>query len=346
VKPRRPAARVVLGGLAVALAAVGLTGCRTDPNVAAYVGGEAISVRQLDDAVATRASTPEMGSYVAAHRDTYPRQVLGLLVTQQVYADAEQHFGVQVGDDAVRTELDQRLSGRDADQQYASAAAQGFSRQDVFETIRQQLVLLEIAHAQKLDDALSDASLRAAYQQQLPSLTQKQLGTIQTADQPTADAVVAQLDADPGAYGTVAAAHPGDYTTPSLQAVPAGQLPAQLADGVNRAAPNSAFSIAGPAGGVVVVFVGPTTTTSFEEARPQLAAAASSTVETAAQKVVDSYRSSLSVEVNPRYGVLGTNGQLGDPSGGAVQLLGDAAPSGAAAGTGTDPATPSGSAGG
>ena len=191
-----------------------------------------ISVRQLDDAVAAREAEPQMASYVAAHRDTYPRQVLGLLVTQQVYDAAEQHFGVQVSDEAVRAELDQRLSGSDADQQYASAAAQGYSRQDVFEVIRQQLVRREIAHVQKLDDALSESSLRGGLQQQLPSLTQKQLGSIDVPDQATADAVIAELDANPGAYAAVAAAHPGENTTPSLQAVSVAQLPAQLQQAV------------------------------------------------------------------------------------------------------------------
>lgn len=341
---RRPAARVVLGGLAVALAVGGLAGCRTDPNVAAYVGDDAISVRQLDDAVAARERDPGMASYVAAHADTYPRQVLGLLVTQQVYADAEQHFGVQVGDVAVRAELDQRLAGSDPAQQYASAAAQGFSRQDVVEIIRQQLVRRQIAHRKGLDGALSESSLQAAYQQQLPSLTKKQLGLVDVPDQATAAAVVGQLDADPASYAAVAAAHAGGNTLPALQAVSTDQLPAQLKQPVSGAAPNTAITVPGPTGTPVVLFVGPTVTPSFEQARPQLEAAASSTVDAAAQKVVDAYRSSLSTTVNPRYGVLGSDGQLSNPSGGAVQLLGDAAPAGAAAAT--EPASPSGTAGG
>jgi peptidyl-prolyl cis-trans isomerase SurA len=268
-----------------------------------------------------------MASYVAGHRDTYPRQVLGLLVTQQVYDDAEQHFGVQVPDDAVRTELDQRLAGSDAAEQYAAAAAQGFSRKDVFEVIRQQLVRRQIAHAQQLDGPLSDAALRAAYQKRLSEFTQKQLGTVQTPDQATADAVIAQLAADPAGFAAVAAAHPGDYTTPALQAVPAGQVPDQLKQGVAAAAPNTGFSLAGPTGGVVVVFVGPTVTTPFEQARAQLESEASTGVDTAAQQVVDTYRSGLSVTVNPRYGVLGADGQLSAPTGGAVRLL-DAGTSG------------------
>jgi peptidyl-prolyl cis-trans isomerase SurA len=341
VKHRRPV-RAVLGGLAVALAVAGLAGCRTDPNVAAYIGGDSISVHQLDDAVAARQADPAMASYVAAHRDTYPRQVLGLLVTEQVYADAERHFGVQVGDDAVRTELDSRLAGSDAAQQYAAAAGQGFSRQDVFEVVRQQLVRRQIAHVQGLDGALSESALRAAYDKQLATFTQKQLGTVQTPDQATADAVVAQLDANPAGYDAVAAAHPGDYTTPSLQAVPAAQVPAQLQQGVAAAAPNTAFSIAAPGGGgVVVVFVGPTVTTSFEDARAQLESDASTSVDDAAQKAVTAYRTTLSVTVNPRYGVLDANGQLGDPSGGVVRLLDTSAPSSAAAS-----AAPSGAAGG
>jgi SurA N-terminal domain len=335
VKRRRSAARVVLGGLALALAAVGLAGCRTDPDVAAYIGGDTISVRQLDDAVAAREADPAVASYAAAHRDTYPRQVLGLLVTEQVYRDAAQHFGVQVGDDAVRTELDQRLAGSDSAQQYASVAAQGYSRQDVFEVIRQQLVRRQIAHVQHLDGALSDSALQAAYQQQLAQFTQKQLGTVQTPDQATADAVVAQLDADPAGYAAVAAQHPGDYTTPSLQAVPAAQVPEQLQPGVAAAAPNTAFSIPGPAGGVVVVFVGPTVTTSFEDARAQLESDASTAVDTAAQQVVAKYRSGLSLTVNPRYGVLGADGQLGDPTGGVVTLLGGGTSTGGTAAGGT-----------
>jgi peptidyl-prolyl cis-trans isomerase SurA len=269
-----------------------------------------------------------MASYVAAHRDTYPRQVLGLLVDQQVYADAQQHFGVQVDDGAVRTELAQRLAGSDEAQQYASAAGQGYSRQDVFELVRQQLVRRQIAHQQHLDGALSDSALRAAYQQQIANFTQKQLGTVQTPDQPTADAVIKQLDGNPGAFPAVAAAHAGDYTTPQLQAVPGSQVPGQLQQGVAAAAPNTAFSVAGPAGGVVVVFVGPTVTTPFEDAKAQLQSDASSSVDSAAQQVVDKYRAGLGLTVNPRYGVLGSDGQLGDPTGGAVKLLDSGAPAG------------------
>jgi hypothetical protein len=342
----RAPARILVGTAIAALSLAGLAGCRTDPNVAAYVGGDAISVRQLDDAVAAREADPQMASYVAAHRDTYPRQVLGMLVTTQVYDDAEQHFGVQVGDDAVRTELDQRLSGSDAAQQYAAAAAQGYSRQDVFEVIREQLVRRQIAHVRNLDAALSESSLRAAYQQQQASLTQKQLGIIDVPDQATADAVIAQLDANPGSYGAVAAAHPGADTLAALQAVSVAQLPAQLQQPVAGAAPNTALAVPGPTGGPVVIFVGPTVTTSFEDARAQLESAASATVDTAAQKVVDDYRKGLSLTVNPRYGVLGADGQLADPTGGAVSLLDSPAPASGAAPAGTGAGTPTGTAGG
>jgi peptidyl-prolyl cis-trans isomerase SurA len=253
---------------------------------------------------------------------------------------------VHVADDAVRSELDQRLSGSDSDQQYAAAAAQGFSRQDVFEVIRQQLVRRQIAHVQKLDAALSESSLRAAYAQQQASPTQKQLGLIDVPDQATATAVVAQLDADPASYGAVAAAHPGADTLAALQAVSLAQLPAQLQQPVSDAKPNTALAVPGPTGAPVVVFVGPTVTTSFEEARPQLESAASATVDTAAQKVVDDYRKGLSLTVNPRYGVLGADGQLADPTGGAVALLDSPAPATGAAPAGTGAATPTGTAGG
>jgi peptidyl-prolyl cis-trans isomerase SurA len=279
-----------------------------------------------------------MAAYVKAHQGTYPRQVLGLLLTERVYDAAEEHFGAQVGDDAVRRELDKRLAGSDADQQYAAAAQQGYSRRDVFEVIREQLVRMEIAQRRGLAGPLSEASLQQAYQKEQAQLTQRQLGTIQVPDQATADAVIAQLDGNPGSYPQVAAQHAGDYTTPALQAVTADQIPSQLQQGVAAAAPNTAFSVPGPAGGVVVVFVGPTTTQSFEQVRPQLEAAAQQTVDTSAQKVVSDYRKTLKVTVNPRYGVLGQDGTLSDPTGGAVTLLG----TGSGTGSATASASPAG----
>jgi hypothetical protein len=61
---------------------------------------------------------------------------------------------------------------------------------------------------------------------------------------------------------------------------------------------------------------------------------------------VDDYRKGLSLTVNPRYGVLGADGQLGDPTGGAVSLLDSPAPASGAAPAGTGAGTPTGTAGG
>ena len=51
---RRPIVSLLVLGLAV----VGLAGCRTSPDVAAYVGDDRVGVTELQDAVAERLAAP------------------------------------------------------------------------------------------------------------------------------------------------------------------------------------------------------------------------------------------------------------------------------------------------
>ena len=99
--------------------------------------------------------------------------------------------------------------------------------------------------------------------------------------------------------------------------------PAILAEGIQSAAPNTAFATPVPeAGGVVVTFVGGVVYPTFEEVRPQLENEASEGVENAANERIDQVREDLEVTVNPRYGVL-EDGRLVAGDGGVVDILGD-----------------------
>lgn len=319
---RRTTLRAVLALVAATLAVAGLSGCRTDPTTAAYVGNQTIGVRQLNDAVAQRkAADPAVAKYADANSAAFTRQVLGLLVDQRVYAAASDRYGVQVSDDQVRSRINTLLASSDADQQYATAAAQGYGRADVFELVRQQLTRIAIARQASSTDPLSAAALRARYQRELSSLAQKPIGLITVADQPTADGILGQLTADPHSYPTLAAQHPGQNTLPALQALDTSQLPTQIASGIDSAAPNTGFTVPLQGVGVVVVFVGTTVVPTFDQERATLEQQAESELDKTGATLVDKVEKDLKITINPRYGVL-QNGSIAPASGGVVHILG------------------------
>src|SRR4051812_36817055 len=141
---KRRAARLLVTGFLMAVTVSGLSGCRTAPNVAAYVGDTTVTVGELDAAVDKRLSNADIAAYADGQEDDYTRTVLTRLVNQEVFAVAAERYDVQVTDDDVRARITAAVGGADLDEEYAKAAAQGFSRQDVFESVRQQEIALGI----------------------------------------------------------------------------------------------------------------------------------------------------------------------------------------------------------
>lgn len=330
---RRPALRALLAGLAVLAVGSGLAGCRTSPTVAAYVGGDTISVDSLDAAVAAREdSSATLAAYAGQHRDTYPRTVLGLLVTERLYQAIADRYGISVGDQAVRDRITALLQGSDPNQAFDQLAQQGLSRTDVFENVRQQLIRQAVARRSGPTDPLSDASLQAAFEKQKSQYTAKSYGYIDLPDQATAAAVLAQLTAAPASYPAIAAQHPGQLTLPTVSAHLATDTPAVLQPGIDAAAPNTGFTVQGPSGDVVVCFVGGPVT--FQDARPALEQAAVSAADAAVKQQVADVRKTLHVTVNPRYGTLKSDGTLTGTTGGVVDILGSSpAPASASGGS-------------
>ncbi|MBW8765107.1 MAG: peptidyl-prolyl cis-trans isomerase, partial [Geodermatophilales bacterium] len=290
-------------------------------TVAAYVGNEQITTAELDSAVANRLDDPDVAAFAAANKDQFTRRVLSLLVQEQVYAAAAKRYGINVDDAAVRDRIDELLGGQDPESAYTDLAKQGIGRTDVFENVRQQLVRQQIAVAEGKAAGVTDAALQALYDKNRDSLARLSFGYITVPDQATADAVLAQLSADPAAYPAVAARYPGQYTLPTLESRTPDQVPGPLAQGIAAAAPNTGFTLAVPeTGGVVVTFVAGTVYPTFEEARPDLVKQAADEADQAGAKLVDGVRKDLDVTVNPRFGVL-KDGNLVPADGGVVDIL-------------------------
>jgi len=335
---KRRVPRVLATGLLLVLTVAGLSGCHTSPNVAAYVGQSQITVAELESAVDQRMADPDIAAYAKGHEDEFTRRVLTLLVTEQVYADAAEKYGVQVGNGAVRARITQLLGNDDPAQVYRQLAKQGIGREDVFENVRQQLLRQQIAKAQGKAAALDVAALRARYNEVRESLKQISFGYITVPDDATAATVVEQLTADPASYAAVAAAHPDQNTLTALQSRTADKLPGVLAQGITAAKPNTAFSTPVPEiGGVVVTFVAGPVYPSFDEVRPDLEKEAGDTVDKAGAALVDDVRKELGVRVNPRFGTI-ESGKLVAGSGGVVDILeNDAAKAAAASSAGPTP---------
>jgi hypothetical protein len=326
----RVSCRRVLAVLIVGAAAVGgLAGCRTSPTVAVYVGDAQVTVAELDGAVAERLTDPAIAGYAAADESGFARQVLGLQVGEEVYAAAARRYDVEVSDADVQVRIDELLGGNDPAAVYAQVAEQqGASAEDVVENVRQQLIRQRIAVAAAKAD-LSDAGLQARYAESAARLAQVELGVITVPDQNTADAVLAQLTADPAVYPVLAAQHAGGNTLPAFRSFSGGELPDVLADAVAATSAGQGFTQAIPeAGGVVVGFVRTVTVPGFDDVRTQLAEQAATEADEAGAALVTAVRDDLDVVLNPRYGVL-DEGRVVAGDGGVVRLLAGAGPTGA-----------------
>jgi peptidyl-prolyl cis-trans isomerase SurA len=324
--------------LAIGLAGVAvLAGCRTSPNVAAYVGDVEVTVADLQAAVDERLADPDIAAFVGADEAGYARQVLTLEVTEEVYDAAARRYDVEVSDADVRDRIERLLAGATQDDVFRQLAQQqGVSAADVEENVRQQLMRVELASAAGKAD-LSEAALQQRYEQSRDQLTQIQLGIITVPDQATADAVLAQLAADPAAYPAVAAQYPGSNTLPEVQGFASADLPDVLAESIAATPAGQGFTQAlAEVGGVVVGFVTGSVTPTFAETRDQLAQQAGSEADAAGAALIGEVQADVDVDVNPRYGVL-QEGQVVPADGGVVQLLEDAAAdagAGAAGGSG------------
>jgi len=223
-----------------------------------------------------------------------------------------------VSDDEVRTRIEQLLGGDDPEAVYGQLATQGVSRADVYQNVRQQLVRQEIAISEGQAEGLSEQALRAAYQQMVADTSTVRFGYITVPDEATANAVLAQLTAEPDRYAEIAGQYAGQYTLATAEERSPDQLPPPLVDQAVAARPGTGFIVpVAEIGGVVVGFVAPDPT--FEEARPDLELQAADQAAEAGGALVEEVRDDLEVTYNPRIGEF-KDGQL-VPSGDDVAEL-------------------------
>jgi peptidyl-prolyl cis-trans isomerase SurA len=311
-----------------------------------------VTVDELDEAVAAHRADPDI---TAGEGADYSRVILTELVREEVFSSAAEHFGVDPDPGGVEDLLAALLNGSDPEEYFTQAAAQGYSRDDALERVRQVALLQDIAVAEGEAEEPTEESLRAAYDDRLAQ--QRDLGYVNVPDQAAADAAVAALQADPASYAAVAGQYPGQATLAAPQTVALNgltdQLPPDLAAQVAAVPPGTVFAtqVEGLDGFLVVVVAAPTAAP-FEDVRPQLEAAATNDAATAGSAILSDYEAGLDIDVNPRYGSFDEGGVVA-ADGGVVELLDPEPDTGSDTGSGTgapdsrdpdsvDPATGSG----
>jgi peptidyl-prolyl cis-trans isomerase SurA len=310
-QPRGVQIRRLTAATAAGLALAGLAACRTAPNVAAYVGDSQVTVAELEAAVEERLEDPAVAEAHSADPEAYERTVLTQLVENEVHAVAAERYGVEVSDAQVNDRIEVLLGGEDPEEVFAGLASQGVSREDVFDSVWQQMIRLEIAEEEGLADALSEEALRERFEGSRSPSTEIEFGYMTVPDERAADQVVAALEADPDRYGELAERFAGSFTLPEPVTRPLGEIPAPLAEQAAEAEEGTAYAVpVEETGGIVVVLV--TDVPSFDDERAQLEQEAGGEVEAAVRPVVDDVREELDIQVNPQYGEL-EDGQVEQP---------------------------------
>ncbi len=302
----------------------GLAGCRTEPSVAAYVGDLVITTDQLAEAIDERMADENIAAVVEPGDADYQRAVLSQLVQQAVYRILSDNYDISITDRDVDVKLEELLADAQSPEAvYAQLAAeQQLSEIDIRENVRQAMVREEIAAVEGLDGAIQTAALRERYEEVKDQLSVIELGFITVPDQPTADATLAALLADPASYPQQAATYANPYTQPTLVSSPLAEIPAELVPSVLQTGVGQGFTVAIPrTGGIVVGYVASLDVPPFVDVEDDLRAEASGGVDAAVGDLVTAFVSELDIDINPRYGSFDQGQVVPATDGGVVRIL-------------------------
>lgn len=323
---RHHLARRTVAAAAVTAALLVLPACRTSPGVAAYIGDQTITTTALDEAVQTGLDDAAIADVYADRVGEYRQVVLQELIASEVYDAAAERYGAEVTDADVSARLAELLApAGDPEAFYAQQAAEGRTEADVREQVRRFILGEEIAQEAGLDAGTSESALRELYDATREQYAQFEVGLVTVADQAVADAVLAQLTADPASYAEVAAGYPNQNTLPAPQTATAEQLAGIVEDPSSLAAGQGFSDALVPTGEITVVFITGITYPSFEDIRPTLEQQVAQQVQTALDAELASVRESLDITVNPRYGTFDDAGTLVPDDRGVVDVLDDGA---------------------
>lgn len=293
----------------VGVVALLLSGCggQLRPGAAALVGEDRITSERLRQVVERSLADPQAASQFGADSPGFHRQALSRLINRVVLRQAAQDRGVTVIDEQVQAQLDQFVTQVGSREELEQQAAQsGIAPEDLMPFVRD--IVLEERLGEELTEGVpvSEAELRAAYDENLARYDQVRSRHILVRDEQTARSLLEQVRIDPSRFSALAAQFSIDTSNKDqggdLGLAGRGQFVPPFEE-VLFATPPGTFGIAQTDFGWHVIAVTDRQTTTLEQATPELRRiilqdrrreATSSLLRETADR--------LGVRVNPRFG--------------------------------------------
>jgi parvulin-like peptidyl-prolyl isomerase len=302
--------RIATATAAVGFAALVLTGCGDAPvrsGAAATVGENRITTTELAGFVQRGLSDPQAQQQLGADKAKFQRDSLGRLIKHQVLAEAARQLKVTVTPgqiDAKLANFEQQAGG--AEQLVQQAAQNGIARADLRSFIRDVVLTDVIGDALTKDIDVPASAIEALYQQNAAQFDQVHAAHILVATKAQADAILAQVKADPTQIAALAAKSSTDTSNKDkggdLGSAGRGQFVKEFEDAVFGAKPGD-YLVVKTQFGYHVVHVIERRTTTLEQATPDLRRGALQQQRDArVGERLAAVAESLKVKVNPRFG--------------------------------------------
>jgi foldase protein PrsA len=290
--------------------ALGLSGCGDGPvrsGAAATVGDKRISTDELAGLVSRGLKDPQAQQQKGADKPAFQRDVLTRMIRHEVFLEAarREHVSATPGAiDAKLSEFEQQVGGSAALIQ--TAAQSGIAAGDLRQVV-EDAVLQDVLGDKEVEDLdVPAAQIEAAYQQNLAQYDQVHSAHILVASKATADAILAQVKADPTQFAALAAKNSTDTSNKDkggdLGFAGKGSFVKEFEAAVFGAKPGDFLEVKTQFGYHVVHVIERKTTT-LEQATPAIRREVlKNQIQQRIGELLTTVSEDLHVKVNPRFG--------------------------------------------
>ena len=294
----------------VALAALTLTGCGdgTGPSgAAATVGDTKITVSSLDALVERSLKDPNAQQQLGADKATFTRAALKRMISHQIDLAAAKQEGITL----TNGDIDQTLDrfARDygtLDDLKAQTLKSGISAQDLRQEVGDVAIRDLLSDKLTADIPVTEAQLQAAYTADIAKFDRVHSAHILVPTEAKANALLAQVKADPSKFAELAAANSTDTGSKDkggdLGFQGRGALVKPFEDAIFNNPPGS-YVVVKTEFGYHVIHVIERKTTTFDQAKVELRRnVLGQARDTAVSAFLVKFASKVGVKVNPRFG--------------------------------------------